>query len=176
MSIANNIVCTLSTLDKSALLAHFVALDAEDRRLRFGHPISDEGLAQYVERLDLERDGVFVVRDEQQRIVAAAHVALAKGRAEAGLSVAPQARGLGLGTRLFERAVQFARGRGAARIDMHFISENKGMQHVARKCGMHIITHAAESEAYLLIPQPQTAPAGQMVAQTPANNGTAQAA
>jgi len=176
MRIANNIVYPLSSRSQAALLAHFVALGAEDRRLRFGHAISDEGLALYVGKLDFKGDGIFVVRDARRRIVAAAHVALAHGRAEAGLSVLPEGRGKGLGTRLFQRAAEFARQRGAARIDMHFISENKGMQHVARKCGMRVITHAGESEAYLLIPQPGSEPQQQVLAQAPANADTAQAA
>jgi GNAT superfamily N-acetyltransferase len=154
MHIDTNTKLTLSPRRRPALLRHFMALDAEDRRLRFGHPISDEVIAQYLDVLDAERDGLFVARDARRRIVGVAHVALRDDRAEAGLSVLAKARGLGLGTRLFQAAAEFARARGATRIDMHFLSENRGIQHIARKCGMKIIGYAGESEAFLLIPPP----------------------
>ena len=154
MNIDTNTRLTLSTRRRPALLRHFMALNAEDRRLRFGHPISDEVIAQYVAGLDPARDGLFVARDTRRRIVGVAHVALRDDRAEAGLSVLAKARGLGLGTRLFQSAAEFARTRGATRIDMHFLSENRGIQHIARKCGMKIVGYAGESEAFLLIPPP----------------------
>lgn len=157
MNIDTNTALTLSPRRRPALLRHFKALNAEDRRLRFGHPISDEVIALYVASLDPQHDGLFVARDARRRIVGAAHVALRDGRAEVGLSVLARARGLGLGTRLFQSAAEFARARGATRIDMHFLSENRGIQHIARKCGMQIAGYAGESEAFLLIP-PRGAP------------------
>ena len=45
------------------MLAHFTSLDGEDRRLRFGAPLRDEAIANYVERIDFVRDGVFAVHD-----------------------------------------------------------------------------------------------------------------
>ena len=176
MKSASNTVKTLSTRSKPALLKHFLALDAEDRRLRFGHPVGDEVIANYVAGLNPPCDGLFVQRDGRGRIVGAAHVALSGTSAEVGLSVLPQARGLGLGTRLFAHAAQFARSRGAARIDMHFLSENRGIQHIARKSGMRIVSHAGESEAYLLIPQTATLPDQETAALAPANDGAALAA
>jgi len=164
-------VCHLGSRSKSALLRHFLGLGPEDRRLRFGHSITDEGLALYVGALDLSHDGVFVVRDARQRIIGAAHVAIAGARAEVGLSVLPQARGQGLGTRLFRQAAEFARTRDAARIDMHYISENQGIQHIARKCGMQIQSVSGESEAWLLLPTPGE-PANAPPTQAPANEGT----
>ena len=134
---------------KPALLAHFVALDSEDRRLRFGHAPGDEGLAQYVESLDLTRDSVLAVYDAHRHIIAAAHIAMRGGNAETGLSVLPQARGLGLGTRLFQRAAAFAHEHGAGHIKLRFFSDNQGMQRLALKCGMHISAEAGESEAVL---------------------------
>jgi hypothetical protein len=53
-------------LDKRArapLLAHFLALAPEDRRLRFGSSLSAGAIAQYVGRIDFERDAAFGVYD-----------------------------------------------------------------------------------------------------------------
>src|SRR5581483_2157393 len=38
----------LTRAERPALLAHFLALDADDRRLRFGAPQSERALRQYV--------------------------------------------------------------------------------------------------------------------------------
>ena len=50
------------------LLAHFLALGEDDRYLRFGRPISDEAIAQYVERIDWQSSAVFGVFDESLEI------------------------------------------------------------------------------------------------------------
>src|SRR6185312_1602938 len=95
----------LGALDRPALLAHFKALEAEDRRLRFALPLGDAALEAYVERIDFEGDDVLAVHDESLRIIAAIHVARAGKAAELGLSVLPGHRGTGVGTALFERAI-----------------------------------------------------------------------
>jgi GNAT superfamily N-acetyltransferase len=153
MHIDTNTVRTLGRRFRPALLRHFIALGTEDRRLRFGHPIGDEGIAAYVAGLDPPRDGLFVARDARRRVVGVAHIALANNRAEVGLSVLPEARGLGLGTQLFNSAAEFARGSGVARIDMHFLTENQCIQHIARKAGMLIVSHSGEADAHVLIPE-----------------------
>jgi len=146
---------TIRTLERRrpALLRHFIALSSEDRRLRFGHPIGDEGIAAYVAGLDPLRDGLFVARDGRRRVIGVAHIALADNRAEVGLSVLPDARGLGLGTQLFNSAAEFARASGVVRINMHFLTENECIQHIARKAGMLIVSHSGEADAHVLIPE-----------------------
>ena len=46
---------------RPALGAHFAALPADDRRLRFGAALSAESIAQCVARIDLGCDAVFGV-------------------------------------------------------------------------------------------------------------------
>jgi hypothetical protein len=77
----------LTREDREALLSHFLSLDAENRRLRFGNSIADSVVKEYIARLDFVRDGLFAVRDGDGRIVAAAHVAVGAKYAELGLSV-----------------------------------------------------------------------------------------
>ena len=106
----------------------------------------------YVAQLDFKRDGMFAYVDARRRIVGAAHVAVLATEAEIGLSVLPCGRGKGLGTHLFERAAAFACERGVARINMHYLAENRAMQHIAVKAGMRIESHSGESDAYLAVP------------------------
>jgi GNAT superfamily N-acetyltransferase len=139
----------LSRLDRETLLAHFLALDAEDRRLRFGVPLSDFGVKDYVERIDFERDAVFGVYDDELKLAGAAHLARGEGFAELGVSVLPAHRGLGLGGAMLARAHVHARNWGLPSLFMHCLSENGAMMHLARKQGMRIVAESGEADAYL---------------------------
>ena len=137
----------LAPSDLAALKRHFLALGTEDRRLRFGNPLRDEAIVEYVERIDFERDEVFAVRDADLSVIGAVHIALGVGAAELGLSVLPGARGRGFGNSLFERAVVHLRNRGAEKVFVHCLSENEAMMHLARKHGMRLAYEGGESDA-----------------------------
>ena len=142
----------MTRANRRGLVSHFLALDAEDRRLRFGNPLSDDAVRAYVEHLDFKQGGVFAYVDSCRRIIGVAHIAVIATDAEIGLSVLPRGRGDGLGTHLFERAAAFACERGVERINMHYLAENRAMQHIAVKAGMRIESHSGESDAFLGVP------------------------
>ena len=140
--------------DKDALLRHFLALDREDRRLRFGSPLGDAAIADYVGRLDMGRDGLFAVHDDQLDIVAVVHVALGDGTAELGLSVLPGWRGTGHGNALVARAVVFLRNRSVRSVFVHCLAENASMMHIARKNGMALDWAGGEADGRLKLRPP----------------------
>ena len=144
--------------DRPALLQHYLALESEDRRLRFGAPLREEAIAAYVERIDFGHDGVVAVHDGSMRLLAVIHVAFTEKSAELGLSVLPEARNQGVGTALFERAVMYLRNRGASEVFIHCLSENGAMMHIARRLGMSIIPCGPETDARIRIdpPTPQS--------------------
>ena len=145
----NVVVRELSRLDRAALEKHFLALGAEDRKLRFGIPLSDEGVRAYVARIDFERDAAFGVFDDELQLVGAAHLAHNAGHAELGLSVLPERRGRGLGGALLARAHTHARNWGVHALFMHCLSENRTIMHLARKQGMEIVAERGEADAWL---------------------------
>jgi GNAT superfamily N-acetyltransferase len=140
--------------DRESLLAHFVALDAEDRRLRFGTTMGDSSLREYVARIDFEHDCVFAVQDENLRPVAVVHVATSGATAELGLSVLPGWRGQGNGNALLQRAVTWLRNRGTLSVYVHCIAENARMMHLARRNGMRIVYSGAETDGRLELDAP----------------------
>lgn len=142
----------LSRLERGKLAAHLLALGAEDRRLRFGLPISDASVADYVERIDFGRDAVFGVFDDELNLAGAAHLARAEDHAELGVSVLPAHRGRGIGGALLERAHLHARNWGIGMLFMHCLSENAAMMHLARKQGMRIAAAGGEADAHLALP------------------------
>jgi GNAT superfamily N-acetyltransferase len=139
---------------REALLSHFISLDAEDRRLRFGSNISDDGLGEYAARIDFGRDGLFAVRDDKGRLLAVMHVAFGEKSAELGLSVLPDWRGNGMGSALFRRAVTHLRNRGVREVFVHCLTENGAMMHIARKYRMRIIPAGMETDARLVLDPP----------------------
>ena len=74
-AIIPSLTVRLRASDRAALLDHFLALGPEDRRLRFGNPLKDESIRDYVKRLHFARDHVFAVHDGAMRLLAVVHVA-----------------------------------------------------------------------------------------------------
>ena len=107
-------VKALGEHDRRRMLRHFLSLERPDRILRFGSFMSDEQVTKYVNGIDFNRDMVFGVYNRVFRLAAVGHLAFAprqpasegvteKDRvAEFGVSVLKSARGLGIGSKLFE--------------------------------------------------------------------------
>jgi GNAT superfamily N-acetyltransferase len=157
------LVKQLEERDRRRMLKHFLGLDDSDRLLRFGTVLPDEQVEAYVARIDFARDTVYGVYNRVFRLVAVGHLAFAprenipKGKvttekdrvAEYGVSVSASARGLGIGSKLFERAAIHCRNSDVDTLYMHCLSSNATMIHIARKAGMLIHREHGEADAYL---------------------------
>ncbi len=140
------------------ILSHLLALDEQDRYLRFGYAANDEQIRRYVDHLDFERDDIFGIFNRGLELIAMAHLAFIPNEpgtpagAEFGVSVLKKARGRGYGTRLFERAVMHARNEGVELMFIHALSENTAMIKIARNGGATLERAGSETEAYLRLP------------------------
>ncbi|MDB5920729.1 MAG: Histone acetyltransferase [Massilia sp.] len=169
------LVKQLAERDRRRMLKHFMALDDSDRLLRFGTVLPDEQVGAYVNKIDLRRDTVYGVYNHVFKLVAVGHLAFAPKEqltavgavtirttkdtvAEFGVSVSKSARGLGIGTRLFERAAIHCRNCDVDTLYMHCLSSNQTMMHIAKKAGMEIQREYGEADAHLrlLPPSPGT--------------------
>lgn len=94
---------------RPAVLAHLLALDDDDRYMRFGAAVRDAGIRALVARLDFERD-LLLGLEAEGRLVGLAHVGFGGGvLAELALSVLPPWRRRGLARILFGRAARLAK-------------------------------------------------------------------
>ena len=160
---------SLSPRHRERIVAHLLALPADDRYLRFGYAAGDEQVSRYVAGLDFERDEVFGVFNRKLELIALAHLAYPPelspaappplgataaiaGAAEFGGSVAAHARGRGYGARLFEHAMLHARNRGLDTLFIHALSENTAMLRIARKAGARVERAGSETDAFLKLP------------------------
>lgn len=142
----------LTRVERPALEAHFLALGANDRRLRFGGQLGDSAIRAYVKRIDFERDAVFGMSGEDLHLVGVGHVGRGEGYAELGISVLEWGRGRGIGGALLARAHLRARNWGVRALFMHCLAENAAMMRLARKQGMAVVTEAGETDAWLQLP------------------------
>jgi GNAT superfamily N-acetyltransferase len=156
----------LTEAARPKLRDHFLSLDANDIRLRFGSPLGSDAIAAYVEGIDFDTDAVFGVYEDELGFAATAHVAFGTDGAELGISVLPGHRSRGIGSALFARAVEHARNRFVTRMYMHCLSENAAMMHIAKKSGMNICVDTGEAEAFLkLEPADQASISGELIGQ-----------
>ena len=160
------LVKQLAERDRRRMIKHFLALDPHDRLLRFGSVLRDEQVQGYVERIDFTRDAVYGVYNRLFRLVAVGHLGFAPKEkipaggaittkdqiAEFGVSVSTTARGMGIGSKMFERAAIHCRNSDVDTLYMHCLSSNKTMMHIAKKAGMEIQRERGEADAYLRLP------------------------
>jgi len=142
----------LSRFEQPALEHHFLALEGEDRRLRFGVGLNDFAVRAYVKGINFRRDALFGVLDDKLRVIGAAHLARSNDHAELGVSVLPGHRNRGIGGALLGRAHTHARNWGVHALFMHCLTENGAMMHLARKHRMEIVAEASEADAWLKLP------------------------
>lgn len=142
---------TLHAGHRAKVRAHLLALNDEDRALRFGHAISDERIGRYADQIDFERDRVFGTFDRRLELLTVAHLALDRdhGVGEFGVSVLPRARGRGLGTQLFSHAVTHARNRGVHTLFIHVARDNTPMMAIVQHAGAVIDFDGGDATAEL---------------------------
>ncbi|TDK60639.1 GNAT family N-acetyltransferase [Sapientia aquatica] len=157
------LVKELSARHRSRVMNHFLGLDQSDRLLRFGSNLSNELITTYVKGINFETDKVFGVFSHHFRLIGVGHLAfvpradrplvdgVVQKVAEFGVSVSSNARGLGIGSKLFERAGIHCRNADVTTLYMHCLSSNQTMMHIAKKAGMEIHRDHGEADAYLKV-------------------------
>jgi RimJ/RimL family protein N-acetyltransferase len=142
--------------DKTKLINHFLDdISNDDRYLRFGYPASDNNVMDYIEKSlkNFSDTDMWFVVEKDNYFIGTVHVSLNKSSnsyAELGFTVSPNHRNQGIGQYLFDRAATWAVMKGYNNLYTQCLSENKVMQHIAKKNGMTVVTIGqGEKEATL---------------------------
>ncbi len=117
---------------RTTLYDHLTELSIDDRILRFCSGISNEGIAEYVNRIPPSDTIIAAVLDT--KIVGACHLAWTKpGRVELGLSVNEGFRSQGIATRLFNEGIAREDVHG---VILHCLPHNTGMKRIVLRAGL----------------------------------------
>lgn len=148
---AVTLVAQLGPAHRPLIARHLLALPSDDRRLRFGHAISDASISRYVRGLRFTRDAAFGAFDDDGHLHGFGHLAFAPDASppEFGISVDPAVRRQGIGLKLLMRAGEHARNRGQRLLVMLFVPENKALATLAQRAGMRLVADPYEPSAYL---------------------------
>ena len=149
----NMVVQKLVPFQRDEIIRHLLQLSPQDRRLRFGAPMTDEAIGKYVKGIEFGRDKVFGIYEHDLTLSGIAHLALDvdTDTAELGLSVVPAQRGKGYGYALLSRAKLHARNLAYKKLYMYCLAENQVMIHLARKAGMTVVTEYGEADAHVVL-------------------------
>jgi len=141
----------LNSRHRDDIVRHLLQLPADDRRLRFGQHIRDDGIRDYVTGIDFARDRVFGIHNPALELIGVGHLALDTGPqvAELGLSVDPSSRTKGHGFALLQRALLHAANLGYRVLFMYCLAENRIMMHLAQKAGLTLVIEGGDADARL---------------------------
>jgi len=118
-------------------LEHLLRLGPEARRLRFGSPVNDERIRQYVSKaFEFETVLLGYFAEGELRGSAELHPlgrSWPHEEAEAAFAIEEAFQGKGVGRHLLSRIVTIARNRGIQRVHLFCLQENYRMLHLARR-------------------------------------------
>ena len=135
------VIRDLLPADSEAIVTHLSALDAEDRRLRFGASVSDDAIVDYVGRITFWKAGL-IGQFEDGRLIGLAELiydhtpglpSVERMGAELAVTVLPEYRNRGVASELVRRALLCARNRNVGAVTMMCLLENRQMRHLASK-------------------------------------------
>lgn len=133
---------------------HLLSLDEQSRYTRFGVMIKDETINQLCDRFESNprEHKIFVIEDENLRVVAAGHIALEGGETELAFSVLPEYRKQGMGSSLMSRCIEWCQNRNIKGGCMVCLSTNTAIKRLASKHGV-LINDGGETLANITIPE-----------------------
>lgn len=146
------IVKRLDSSHTEEVLAHFLRLDKDSIYTRFCSPLSEEAIKKYVSRINFSRDGIFGAFDENLNIIGLGECVIAedKDHAEVGFSVEKDCQGMGIGSRLMERIVRYAKSMDKHHLEMVCLRTNVKSIHLAKKFGLKV-QNSYEGESVAVI-------------------------
>ena len=140
------IIRPLSVLQREEIRRFYIALSAEDRRMRFCCSLSDTAVSRYVDSLNFTRGTIVGAFDEVAQLIGLGELAGGPEECEMAFSVRPDMRGQRIGTRLLVRLIIRACVSGVRKVFVVFLAENTPMRKMANRAGM--LVQSRDGEAY----------------------------
>lgn len=123
----------LTAVARPAVLAHLLALSADDRYGRFATALSDAGIVAYAGRIDFGDDICLATQESDGRLSGFIHLAVHGAVAELGASVLPHWRRQGRARLLFGAALAAAAAGGIC--EVHLATGHPAARHICAGLG-----------------------------------------
>lgn len=122
------------------IIIHFEDLSKIDKRLRFGFPINNDGIKNYVNNINFDNKECLGYFDEYGNIKGVAHLTKNKKEyvAELGVSVNKDYQGKGIGFSLLIHSAHWAKHLGYDFINIECLNNNTKIINWVRKAGFPI--------------------------------------
>lgn len=136
----NYIIKRLNSSHRKKVLEHFFRLDSDSIYSRFCALLGRVAIENYVSKINFDKDGIFGIFDDELNIIGVGECVVdgTRNNAEVGFSVEKSHQNKGLGGKLMERIVRFAKLRGKDHLEMLCLRTNEKSVHLAKKFGLKI--------------------------------------
>ena len=121
-----------------------LALPDQDRYLRFGRPMTDNALRQYVACIDWDESVLLGAFDKHAELVGILELADIGNLSEIAIAVAPATGPRGIGKALMDRALLKAKVRGRDKVVLLCQRSNGPMRRLARSAGLEASVEEGE--------------------------------
>ena len=150
-----HLVYRLLPADYGRYRTHLLALDDHSKFLRFGYQIKDEMINLLCDKFEANpgTHKIFVIENDDLDVVGVGHISLESQEVELAFSVLKEYQGLGMGSSLMKRCVEWCQNRSIKTGCMVCLSSNKAVRSMARKHGILVDDHG-ETMADIRIPDP----------------------
>ncbi len=152
----------LQATTRPAVLAHLQILNDEDRFTRFGLEMSEAALADYVDRINFNRDIVIGVL-YRGLLIGVVHIAVFQHEGhpcgELGISVDSFCQGKGIGRMLFDQALEHARRRKVNSLRIQYLRRNGRMASLCRGLTTHFAQDGEETSCQIQLAEADPAEA-----------------
>lgn len=138
--IENTPVFVLNQSHSDAIVQHFMELSSENKRMRFGYPVSFHSLQQYVSKINFEDGECLGFLDDDNQIRGVSHVSRGQKEyvAELGLSVNEEYQGKGIGFALLIYSAHWAKHKGYDFFNIECLAHNTKITNWVKRAGFPI--------------------------------------
>lgn len=147
----NYIIKRLNNSHREKVSSHFKRLDVESLRSRFCSFMNESAIELYVSRIDFNKNGIFGIFNDDLDIIGVGECVIDESnKAEVAFCVEITYQNQGLGGKLLERIVRFAKAREKTHLEMLCLRSNQKSQYLAKKFGLKV-KHSMDGETLAII-------------------------
>ncbi len=152
----NYIIKRLNNSHREKVLNHFKRLDAESIRSRFCSFMNESAIELYVSKINFSKNGIFGIFNDDLDVIGVGECVIEDAnKAEVAFCVEVEYQNQGLGGKLLERIVRFAKAREKTHLEMLCLKTNQKSQYLAKKFGLKV-KHNIDGETLAVIDMDKT--------------------